>query len=725
MKQIFKFIGIFLLAIILVGVGILAYFHLGGKNHRTPISLVSDDAIFIAETDNVSELMVEFTNSDYWNSILGSELFKEFKEGMVSFNEMASDNKWLHAVLKNQKVAISMHQLSKYKSDFLMLMDVKKYGKLNLVPKIAAALKMPVQSNVVDSISLYSVVMDEYDMTVHLATIDNLLIGSLSYQLVEQTIKNRFQEIKDGTVKNNNVIPVFRKHQLNIYADIEKVQQVFANSSQSSFFKGIDFSVLGGDFQQTSFVLDGYSSYHDSVPSLFMPLMKSEPGKRRAGKVLPSGAVFYTNFNIDDVEAFYDDFLNQYQALDPDGYSAYKSGTKLTEAYLGINLKEDMFGWMSGEVAMAKLRPSDNARELDFVVAFGAKEIEEAESKLNDVSKRLKNRTAVRFKQLDYRNHEIHYLNVSGFFKLVLGNFFQNKEKPYYTIIDDFVVFSNSSDILMNVIDSYLVGNTLQRNASFAKFNEELNENSSITTYVNMHRLYEHLYYYSNKNERRELKKYKEMMEKVGLVGLQMYPENKFLKTQLIARQDTGEKFNIALERLNLSAEELMLDEFDSLQFKIDLGEEYAEFDGDVTYYLTHPEKVQDSVLVHEGKLDDGLSDGMWKSYFVSGNIESVVPYDDGLVDGTAIFYYDNEKHIIRAEMEIDDDVFDGEYKEFYTDGNIKARLYFKDNMRWGDAIFYYQNGSVKIKGQFKKGKRNGSWKYYSQAGELLKKENW
>ncbi len=723
MKNFLKFFGIFILAIIIVVLGLVAYFQFGGSAKRTPISIISDDALLIAETDNLSELMVEFTNSDYWSSILESELFKEFKEGMISFNSAIEDNKWLTVLLKNQKVAISMHQLSTFKSDFLMVMDVKN-GSF-LVPKLASVMKMPIQDNVVDSIPLYSVVLEDFDLTIHLATIDNLLVGSLSYQLVESTIKKRHELQAEISIKNNSIVQVFDKHQLNLYVNIDKVQKVFAKGMQDSFFNGIEFSLLGGDFYQSSFVLEGFSSYDDSIPSLFVPLIESTPGTRNAEKVLPSGAVFYTNFNVKDITAFYDKFLNQYESLDEEGYSAYKTGTKITEAYLGIDLREDLFSWMSGEIAMTKLRPLNNARELDFIMAIGAKDIEEAEEKLNDISKRIKNRTAVRFKKLDYKNHEINYLNVSGFFKLVLGNFFQNKEKPYYTIVDDYVLFSNSSDILMEIIDSYLVGNTLNRNTSFAEFNKELNKNSSVTTYVNMHRLYEHLYYYSNRKERVELKKYKELMEKVGLVGMQMYPENNFLKTQLIAKQDTSEKFNIELEKLNMSAEELILDEFDSLQFKIDLGEEYIEYDGSLSYYLTHPERVQDSVLVHEGKLDDGLLDGIWKSYFTSGNIASVVPYDDGLVDGTAIFYYDNEQHIIRAEMELDDDIFDGEYKEFYADGNIKARLYFRDNIRWGDAIYYYQNGSIKIKGQFKKGKRSGNWRYYSRSGELIKKENW
>ncbi len=725
MKQFFKFIGILILAIVILMIGFMAYFHFGNNANRSPLSIIPADAVLIAETDNISELMVEVTSSDYWNTIIKGELFKDFNEGLQSFNTAINDNKWLPKVLNNQKVAISMHQLSAFKSDFMVVMDVKKYGNLNLIPKIASILEMPSKKHVVDSVFVYSVVIEDIKQTVHLATIDNLLIGSLSYQLVEKTIKNRFEVYADSNLKNNKIIPIYEKRQLNLYVDLEKIMHVFAQGVDDTFIKGIDFSVLGGDVAQSSLILDGYSSNNDSISSLFNSLVKSNASVRKADKVIPSGAVFYTNFNVDGFTSFYNDFLQQYATLDPAGFGTYKSGIKITEAFLGIDFEKDVLDWMEGEIALAKLRPDNNARELDFIVAVRSNDIEVAVEKLNEVSKRIKNRTAVRFKQIEYKNHKINYLNVSGFFKIMLGNFFQNREKPYYTIVDNYVVFSNSSDILMKVIDSYLIGNTLERNSSFVKFNEDLKAKSNITAYVNMHRLYEHLYYYSTKKDRSALKKYKVLMQNVGLVGMQMYAENNLLHTQLIAKQDTSEKFNIALEQLNVSAEELILEEFDSLQFKINLGEEFTEFDGDLSYYITHPDIVQDSILIHEGRLNEGVLQGIWKTYYTSGNIESVVNYDDGAIDGTAIFYFDNEKHIIRAEIEMDNDVFYGEYKEYYADGNVKARLNFKRGKRWGDAIFYYQNGAIKIDGHFKKARRTGNWKYYSQTGELLKKENW
>ncbi|TLX72374.1 DUF3352 domain-containing protein [Labilibacter sediminis] len=725
MKLFLKFIGYFLLAILLVILGGVAYYFFSDNENRAPISVIPESAVLIVETENVSELLNELTQSTYWSSIIEGNALKEAKEGLVSFDEQLKEHKWLMPVLRNQKVAFALHQVSQSKSDFMLVVDVKKYANLNLIPKISSAFKLPVSKHLVDSVQMYTLTLPQLKETVHLTTIDNLLIGSSSYQLLEKTIKERNHNHIESTPLKNQVYSVFTKGQINVYTSTGKLQEAFFKDANSQYLKGIAFTALGGNFSETSIDLHGYSSCNDSISSPFIPLLKSQTGNREAEKVIPSSALFYLNFNVADFNKFYDDFLVQYSGIDPVGYATYMGGMKITESFLGISMHEDFFSWMSGEIAMAKLKPVSNAREYDFIVAIKANEIETAHEKLDEISKKIKNRTSVKFKKLDYKNHEINYLNIRGFFKVIMGNFFVNREKPYYTIVDDYVIFSNSSDMLIQVIDSYLVGNTLERNQSFKSFNQLLKPESHISAYLNMHKLYEHLYYYGSAKERREIKDYKDLLQKIGLVGLQMYPDNNLLRTQLITKMDTSEKISQELELIALSAEEIVVDEFKTLDFKIDLGDEFVDYTGDLDYYLTHPQRVQDSVLIHEGELDEGELEGLWRTYFYSGNIKSTVNYEDGEIDGTAIFYFDNEDHVIRAEMELEEDVIDGEYKEFYVNGNIKANIEFRDGQRWGDALYYYRNGKLKIDGQFKKGKRSGNWKYYSTSGELLKKENW
>ena len=52
----------------------------------------------------------------------------------------------------------------------------------------------------------------------------------------------------------------------------------------------------------------------------------------------------------------------------------------------------------------------------------------------------------------------------------------------------------------------------------------------------------------------------------------------------------------------------------------------------------------------------------------------------------------------------------------------LSAGLAEGDGFRHGDYKEYYDNGEVKIKGQYKKDHKEGTWKFYAENGKLLQK---
>ncbi len=724
MRQFIKFIGYFLLGLLIVIIGILAYFQLGNNKGLSPLSIVPDDAILIVESNNFSESLVTITETNYWKSIIESDALSEVKKGMIAFENSLENNKWLRSIFKNQRVSFSFHQVSQTKTDYLFVTDIRKYGKLNMIPKLVNILEWPMKEYDVDSTKLYSVYIKSLDRTIHLATIENLLIGSTTYKLLENTIK-QYHHPKPETNfdKNKQVLKAFNNAEFNIYTNLKKLQDFLLAKNSYSFFNGLAFTALGGDITENSFELNGYTNSYENIPSPFLALKNTKPGNRDTEKVIPSDVLFYCDFNVQDFISFHNDFLTQYAKLDPIGHTTYVGGLKITESYLGINIQDDIFSWLTGEISMAKLKPIANVRENDFIVVVKASDIAKAKSSLNSISKKIKNRTSFKFNNITYNNHVINHLNIRGFFKIFMGSLLNNREKPYYTIIDDCIVFSNSSDILQYTIDNYLIGNTLKRNQDFQDFMDLFSDKSQFTAYLNMHNLYEHLYVYSHSLEKASYRKQRKIIQNIGWLGFQLTPENDLLKTKILSQSVEGKEVDANLLNQINSAENLYLNEFENLEFKIKLENKYIDSTGYV--YIHTLNRVNDSILNYEGYLENGLMNELWRSYYDSGNIKSAVNYNDGQTDGTAIFYFDNTKHIIRAEIDFNNDIIDGSYKEFYSNGNIKAHIEFNDGVRWGNAVFYYRNGKIKIEGQYKKGKRAGKWNYYSKAAELINKESW
>jgi len=694
------------------------------NNKQNPLSIVPDNALIILETDNLSETMLDVTSTNYWKSVIESDVLSDFKDALNSYQNLVEHNKWLKPLLKKQNLTFSLHAIHSNKLDYLIVTDIKNYGKLDFLPKLTELLDIPAKKSKIDSTLLYSVYLKEYDLNLHLATINNLMLCSSSYQLIEQTIHKEKTLKPFQTEKKQEAFLSFQTDLFNLYTNNNLIQNYFAKHS-SSFYKGLAFSALAANFKNESFIMEGYTSIYDSLASPFNSLKNTSANTRTAESVIPSNISWYLNFNIDDFTRFYNDFLIQYSQIDPIGYQTYTVGIGLTQSFMGIDINKDILSWMSGEFAVTQFKPLPNTHKDDFLVVVKANDIDVAKENLTEITRKIKNRTSFKYNQIEYKNYEISYLNIKGFFKIFMGGFLYDRSKPYYTIINDFILFSNSSDVLELCIDNYIVGNTLHRNKDFQSFMDNFDSKCQLTSFVNMPFLYDRLYYFGTDKEKPEIEKYRKVIQNMGFIGFQLSPEDNLLKTKIYAKSTESPKEDYKIELDLYSAEDLYIEEFENLNFKINPGEQYNSYNGELSHYQTHPEKEQDSTLVYDGYLENGNMQDIWRSYYASGNIKSTVNYKDNQIDGASVFYYDNDDHIIRAEVDFNNNKINGLYKEYYTNGNIKVSIEFKDGIRWGAILYYYRNGQIKTEGQFKNGKQSGKWKYYSKSGEIINKVNW
>ncbi len=61
----------------------------------------------------------------------------------------------------------------------------------------------------------------------------------------------------------------------------------------------------------------------------------------------------------------------------------------------------------------------------------------------------------------------------------------------------------------------------------------------------------------------------------------------------------------------------------------------------------------------------------------------------------------------------------DGVIKSFYPNGNVESEINFKDSIREGEAKFYSENGNIKEERNYVNGRVEGLVKLYSEAGKL------
>ena len=704
---------------------------------KKAMTMVPEDAIMVIETNNLTEAWTEVSNSNMWTYLTKNAFFNDLNENIEMLNEYLKDNVIANKALKGRKMLMSLHMISAEDWDFMFIVDLKNIAQIkNLGIKQVLGLvegyKVKEREFKGEKIIELSDNANPSNI-IYMTISDNLLVVTFTGSLMEKAISERPTEEKDlGYWANNKA---YNKVVSKLYG--EELFRMYFNYSQMNAFSKVYMTeeseivkMLGNSLTYTGFNInfkdeflsfDGYTDI-DSVGSYVKAMAKVPPGKMQAWRIMPNETALYFSMGFDNFNDFYSNLLSQYAEGNAEDMEDVKGGMSKLEKLLKINLNEDFFSWIGKEIALVKLRPSKNTRLEDVIVTFHANDIDAAKTGLNHIMKQIKKRVRlVKFKPEEYKNYTIQYLEMPGFFRLFLGKMFKNLEKPFFTYIENFVVFSNSPEALKNTIDNYISGNTLDKNTDFVDFKDEFSNKSNIAVFVRTPQIYENLYYYSSAKDRKDIKENKEFILSFEKIGFQLVAEDDMFKTTLKAQHNPDAIKADELEKIdNEVSSSNFRDEVASMSFKITLDESFLE--KDTIYKEYYPENEQ---VMHEGQINNNNLNGNWKTYYKNGQIKSSVNYEDGKINGDTYFWYNSDPKVKRAEAKFEHDVMIDFYYEFYENGTQKSKIEYDDGLADGDAEFYYPNGKIKIEAEYKDNEKSGKWVYFNEKGEEIGKEKW
>jgi hypothetical protein len=124
------------------------------------------------------------------------------------------------------------------------------------------------------------------------------------------------------------------------------------------------------------------------------------------------------------------------------------------------------------------------------MVVMKANSINYAKERLDFIADQVKKRSPAKFKKVDYKDYTIKFLDIKGVFKMFFGKLFSKLEKPYYTIVGDYVVFSNNPRTIISLIEDYESKNTLSNDEKFKDFLDKFNQESTVFSYIASNRAF-------------------------------------------------------------------------------------------------------------------------------------------------------------------------------------------------------------------------------------------
>jgi len=610
--------------------------------------LIPKDAMYILESNDPVQAWESLSTSEVWKSIKGHPIFSDISTDANYLDTLLIENKLLSKLIGSRKLYISAHPTTKDDYDFLFLVDLKRSAKAPILyttlEKVLRNEGFKVTRRVYKSSEILEV-SDDSRSRLNLCKFENFLICSYTAPLINKALDQQSNPYFGIDLGFDKVYTrVSQKGSINIYTQWqfldEYLSYYFSDAKKNALGldEAIEFSAFDFRIENTSWELNGYTSLVDTQQSYLTALINSGSSEHFLPEVLSNRTAWYLSFNFSSMQKFYDELQNQLKTQ-PEELQIFEQRKAQIEKLLDINVEKHIVDWIGKEIGIAQMEGTGFGSDDNLAIFLRARDLNHAKKRLKQVTDQVKKRTPAKFRKIEYKNYEIQYLSIKGMFKMLFGSAFDKMDKPYFTYIGDYVVFSNSPMTLIGLIEDFENGRNLIYSPYYKSIQNELRR-STMNAYAAPTKARVLLAQKMDLETRKEFNKGRKYIDALGAFALDLRTDKGQLRTRL---------------RL------VQADEIDSVSLTVDeIGEMYRNFAIDKSNAEESGERF---VLQY-------IEDGVFKRFFPnSEQLEMEAEMSKGRKDGDYVEYYQSGEKFIIGKYKKDRRA--GLWKFYDKDGNL------------------------------------------------------
>lgn len=652
---------------ILGGVGWVGFKWYRAQQQTLPeatLSLIPDDAVYFIATADPFNSWKEISSSATWSHLQHNAHFAELASSINNLDSLIRDNDLLFEMLTSRATVVSVHMTEPKDYDFLFLVDLQDVSGIKFLNEYLTDFSLKgytvrKEKHGEDDVIILHDVEKKDDL--YLSLPGAHLIASYNKKIITSALDAR---------KNNTGLPAEKFTELGEELG-EGIAQLYLNYDQLPLFltsytagnneyvkrfsQALHTTSLSLTLGDELLKANGFTSVNDSVDSYLKTLAISGKGQSEFLEVSPQRTAFCLGLGFTKFSEFFQNFEKNIQE-DVTEYKEYKDNLQQVENYLKISVQRNIIDWIGDEVAILELQSSGKGLNNETAVILKADNIETAKVNLAYIQKQVKKKTPVKFKEVEYRGYDISYLGMKSFFKLILGKFFARYDKPYYTIINNFVIFSNHPQTLESIIDDYLDKNTLIRSEEFRNFKKSFDDESSVFIYLNTPVLFNTMKKLADAPTQVSMEENKEYIVCFRQIGFQLVPEENRFKTffaeQFVAPEPSIESITEGEDAETKS---------DSLRDEpLVASSPTKETDAMSLPYMyvqnlnakSHTEYFSDSTVQLKVELKNGFKDGSYTEYYENGEVKMTGEFKRDKRDGTWRLYDETGKLLLKRRYD-------------------------------------------------------------------------
>ncbi len=458
---------VIIIAVLFIAIVTMAYLYFGGlnkeqKNNDHSLYAVAGNASLIFSFENDESILDILSGQDLLQQITGPQKFAQLqslKHNLLNIPDVAPffsrQNMYIGLCAdmeKNLELLYSTQINNKH--NFQQLLQVIKSAnvKISLIPKNLTKIELA------DSTIFY------------IGNKDNLLLLSTSAELVSLALKprndkeNKFADF----IKANSKIS--KNSLAEVYVNFEKISDILKVTIPGSLNGELAFlnqqpayAALVYNFNKDKVLLTGTTTVNDPA-SFYNLFLNSKSNKITINSILPDNTANYSTYFIDNYQT-YNKALKNWFKIKKEDKSIEAIIKTMNNAY-HIDMEQLLPKYFKDQMITFQL---SNGEKLGAINLSNGDKLEQL---LIDLSNPY--------------NEDIKLLNVNDLLYSFFGEAFKKFKKPYFTIIDNYLIFSNNATGLKTYLESYRSSKLLINKNNYSNALNQLPGSASITFYIDL-----------------------------------------------------------------------------------------------------------------------------------------------------------------------------------------------------------------------------------------------
>ncbi len=484
-------------------IAVSVYFGKEKRKLSPVINAVPTKAAFILETDDFSYLTNKISKNEDIISLFSTlNLTKEFNSNFLYVDSLIRINKKFKKFLNQKDVIISAHLLGQNNIGFLFATSFSE--KKKAINEINTAISKLDSQLAVKKISfagaeIYNQKHKTNHKEIFYTFYEDYFLLTYSEILMQKAIKN----INSGAsyFSDHNFKTLYQSRRNNsdatLYLNYEKFF-TYINSSLNKSFKNktlllqkfADWSAFDINIKRKEIKLTGHTNVKPEMQ--YLTIFKNiNPQKSKVLKFLPEKTASFLSVNIGSGAEFkykYEDYLGEIKHLNDHQIrlASFNKKYKLTDD------ENTLYELTANEIGIFLEDINKNGKEHSRFVFLKLTDRNKAESFFNhiiNVSCEENKLSANSFKTSYNSNTEDYTIIRSpekNLPEMFYGVLFQNINAEYLTFINDFIVFSETKQVIQDLIDAYEKDRTFKRKSLNYSFIKSLPDQSNIFFYTDL-----------------------------------------------------------------------------------------------------------------------------------------------------------------------------------------------------------------------------------------------